>query len=110
MAANLHVPPAAPALNDGVMMVPRLLIGIGLVIIVLSLVSVIGIAMAWVVVGLSTVAGAARRDRLRRRRLGALQGQLAEGELADIDETLERILAQEYTGLTSSCGTRQRPP
>ncbi|HEX9031656.1 MAG TPA: hypothetical protein VF834_07395 [Streptosporangiaceae bacterium] len=92
------------------MMVPRLLIGIGLVILVLSLVAVIGIVMAWVVVGLSTVAGAARRDRLRRQRLGPLRGQLAQSDLADIDETLERIFAQEYTGLTSSYGTHQLPP
>lgn len=88
----------------------RLLIDIWLVILVLSLVSVVGIIIAWAFAGLRTVAGAARRDRLLRGRLGALRGQLAESDLADIDESLERILAQEYTGLTSGCGTHLVPP
>lgn len=92
------------------MTAPRLLIDIWLLVIVLSLASVIGITIAWVFVGLSTVAGAARRDRLRRGRLGALRSQLADSDLAEIDEALERILAQEYSGLTSGSGTRRLPP
>ena len=100
----------APPLDDGVMTTLRLLTDIWLVIVVLSLAGVVGLTAAWIFVGLITVAGAARRDRLRRGRLGGLRGQLAEIDLADIDESLERILAQEYTGLTSGSGALRSPP
>ncbi len=76
----------------------RLLIDVWLAIVVLSLLSVAAISIAWMWLGLATVAGA-RGRRLKAARRAA-PGDLAGCDLADIDDALERILAEEHATMT----------
>jgi len=78
------------------MTLARLLLDTWLVLVVLSLAAVAGISISWMLISAATLAAAARRDRREPGRLGSLRGWLGESDLADIDEALERILAQEH--------------
>jgi hypothetical protein len=104
MAVNLHVPRAMPPPDDGGMTPARLLLDIWLVLVVLSLAAIAGISISWMLITMATLAGAARRQRRKPARLGSLRGRLGESDLADIDEALERITAQEHGALPGPPG------
>ena len=77
----------------------RLLSDLWLAIVVLSLFAVAGIAIAWMWAALATVGEAARRRRLRAERQAVLR-DLADCDLAEIDDALERILAEEHVSVS----------
>ena len=82
----------------------RLLLDIWLVLVVLSLAGVAGISISWMLISAATLATATRRHRREPDRLGSLRGRLGGSDLADIDEALERILAQEHGALPGPPG------
>jgi hypothetical protein len=55
--------------------------------------------LAWAFVSMLTVAGARHRTRRQSRRLAQLPDLYSMTEVADIDEALERILAEEHGAL-----------
>jgi len=93
-----------PPPDDGGMTPARLLLDIWLVLVVLSLAGGAGISISWMLISAATLATAARRHRREPDRLGSLRGRLGESDLADIDEALERILAQEHGALPGPSG------
>ncbi len=70
--------------------------------VVLALGSIGFFLVAGAVVSLLTVAGAWRRSRRPRQELGQLAGSCSARELAEIDDVLDRILAEEQGGTPSS--------
>ncbi len=90
--------------DDGGMTPARLLLDIWLVLVVLSLAGIAGISLSWMLISMATLTAEARRDRRRPARLGSLRGRLAESDLADIDEALERIMAEEHGPLPGPRG------
>jgi hypothetical protein len=93
-----------PPPDDGGMTPARLLLDIWLVLVVLSLAGVAGISISWMLISAATLATATRRHRREPDRLGSLRGRFDESDLADIDEALERILAQEHGALPGPPG------
>lgn len=86
------------------MTVTRILLDAWLVVAILSLASVAGIGVGWMLVSVATLVSAARRNAGRTARLGSLGGRLDESGLVDIDEAFERILAEEFGSLSGGPG------
>lgn len=82
----------------------RLALDLWMVGVVLSLIALGILAIVWAWVSVLTVTGAAGRARRRPGQLGTLQSQYPERELAEIDEALERIMAEEH-GAKSGWGS-----
>lgn len=82
-------------LEDRIMTAARILLDAWLALVMLSLAAVAGIVLACALVSVATLVAAARRTNGRAARLAPLAGRLGENDLADIDEALERILAEE---------------
>lgn len=70
--------------------------------VVLSLISIGLFFVAWAGVAVLTVARDRRRARRRRAELGVLRHWYPEGDLAQLDQALERILAEEHGTLPRS--------
>jgi hypothetical protein len=81
--------------DDRSMTAARILLDAWLALVSLSLAGVTGIVLAYVLVSVATLVAAARRTSGQAARLAPLAGRLGENDLADIDEALERILAEE---------------
>ena len=73
-----------------------------MIAVMLSLLSVGLFVVLWAGVSVLTVVRAARRARQRPRELGALRHWYPESELAQLDEALARILAEEHGTPTRS--------
>lgn len=80
----------------------RLLLDAWLAAVILSLAGIAAIFVCWALTSIATLARAARWKAGQAARLGSLSGRLDENELADMDEALERTLAQEHGALGAS--------
>lgn len=70
--------------------------GIGVVVIVGCLLSIVAFFLLWLVTSTATVIRAGRRARHRPDLLTRLARGCAVSDLAEIDDELERVLAQEH--------------
>lgn len=93
-----------PAFHAGVMVPGRIVLDLAMAGVVISLVSIVLFFVFGAGASLLTIAAAARRARRSSHRL--LCEQLSNGcavaELAEIDEALDQVLAEEYRGLPAS--------
>lgn len=79
----------------------RLLVDLWLGLVALAVLAVFAISLAWVLVGVITVAAARHRPHRLAPGLESLAAAYAEAELAEIDATLEAIAAQERPPVSS---------